>query len=400
MIKSFYSHRVFFKGILFIFGLGLIFALFFYIEQTVDNLRKESRGILNIIANLHAKVVQSDIEELNVLFTEFIQKTNFPIIITDSDGNPTYWKGIPVNERDKSSSALERVNKIVDVMDITAEPIPVTYQEIVLNYIHYGDSETIRSLGKLPYIQILGVGLFILIGFVGFNQIRRSEQQFIWVGMAKETAHQLGTPISSLMGWLELLKSDGNKKDRIEATIKEMERDVIRLQKVAQRFSQIGSGAELIQIRVTEILEDVVGYFQQRLPQLGKAVVINEEYNTYSTVAVNRGLFEWAVENLIKNSLDAIESVSGKITVRTQMAENQKDVYIDIIDTGRGIEKKFWNEIFKPGFSTKRRGWGLGLSLTKRIIEDYHKGSLFVYESKIGSGATMRLRLKGTEKSV
>lgn len=245
----------------------------------------------------------------------------------------------------------------------------------------------------LPYIGIGVVGLFILIGFLGFRSIQRSEEQFIWVGMSKETAHQIGTPLSSLMGWLEILRA--KRMDELtEKTLLEMEKDIERLNKVTARFSQIGSKADLKEVNVASVISEVVKYFQRRLPQWGKKVKIVEHYHSDSKVPINRDLFEWVIENLMKNSLDALEKGVGKIEVQVGEMKNGKHrVYIDISDNGRGIETKNRRVIFKPGYSTKKRGWGLGLSLAKRIIEDYHNGKLLIKETKAGQGTTMRIIL-------
>ncbi|MCH6560612.1 HAMP domain-containing histidine kinase, partial [candidate division KSB1 bacterium] len=243
------------------------------------------------------------------------------------------------------------------------------------------------------YIGIAVVGLFVLIGFLGFRSIQRSEQQFIWVGMSKETAHQIGTPLSSLMGWLELLKSKVGDKDSLK-NLGEMEKDIERLNRVAARFSQIGSKADLKEEKIASIISDVVRYFKTRLPQGGKRVKIVENYHVNSTVALNKDLFEWVIENLLKNAIDAIEKDVGRIEINLNQLKNGRHrVCIDISDNGRGIDAKRKSEVFKPGYSTKKRGWGLGLSLAKRIIDQYHGGKLTVKESKTHQGTTMRILL-------
>jgi signal transduction histidine kinase len=211
--------------------------------------------------------------------------------------------------------------------------------------------------------------------------------------MARETAHQLGTPISSMMGWLELLKQQIGDRDKSAAqTLRDAEQDLHRLQKIAERFSKIGSKPDLKDEHLQEIIETVLRYFQRRIPQTGKKVQLTLESSAPAFAKVNRELFEWVLENLIKNALDAIEHGEGKITVSVSQEGNS--IYVDVKDNGKGIDMKFRKDIFRPGFSTKSRGWGLGLSLAQRIVESYHSGKLYLKESTIGGGSTFRIKLK------
>ena len=383
-----------FKGLLFIFAILIIILLLFHSQRIVNQLRTESRNILQFYANLYASAASEETSSnLNFIFEEIILRTNFPIIQTDPESNPIAWKGIEIESNDQSPAAIEKVKGMVEVMRHDSDPIPLKYQEIMLGYLYYGDSKLIRQLQMLPYIGIAVVGLFVLISFLGFRSIQRSEQQFIWVGMSKETAHQIGTPLSSLMGWLELLKSKVGDKDSLKH-LGEMEKDIERLNRVAARFSQIGSKADLKEEKIASIISDVVRYFKTRLPQGGKRVKIVENYHVNSTVALNKDLFEWVIENLLKNAIDAIEKDVGRIEINLNELKNGRHrVCIDISDNGRGIDAKRKSEVFKPGYSTKKRGWGLGLSLAKRIIDQYHGGKLTVKESKTHQGTTMRILL-------
>ncbi len=389
-----YRLRAQFKGLLFVLAVGIILFLLFYNYKTVNDLRAESRQVLLFYAKLYASAASTEsASNLDFIFDEIIQRTNFPIVLTDSERQPTGWKGIDVEPDNRSPEALAKVERIMKVMETEATPIALTYEEYSLGYLYYGDSRLILQLQYLPYFGLLIVGLFILIGFFGFRSIQRSEQQFIWVGMSKETAHQIGTPLSSIMGWIEILKSRTRNENSLE-TIAEMEKDVERLTKITARFSQIGSKANLRETRVVDVLTDVTGYFEKRLPQWGKRVNIVEKYKVKPQVALNRDLFEWVIENLLKNGLDALEKNEGKIEIKLgELKSGRHSIYIDITDNGRGIEASKKKDIFKPGFSTKKRGWGLGLSLAKRIVEDYHGGKLFVKESKLEQGTTMRIIL-------
>ena len=383
-----------FKGLLFICAILIIIFLLLHSQRIVNQLRTESRNILQFYANLYASAASEETSSnLNFIFEEIILRTNFPIIQTDPESNPIAWKGIEIESNDQSPAAIGKVKGMVEVMRHDSDPIPLKYQEIMLGYLYYGDSKLIRQLQMLPYIGIAVVGLFVLISYLGFRSIQRSEQQFIWVGMSKETAHQIGTPLSSLMGWLELLKSKVGDKDSLK-NLGEMEKDIERLNRVAARFSQIGSKADLKEEKIASIISDVVRYFKTRLPQGGKRVKIVENYHVNSTVALNKDLFEWVIENLLKNAIDAIEKDVGRIEINLNELKNGRHrVCIDISDNGRGIDAKRKSEVFKPGYSTKKRGWGLGLSLAKRIIDQYHGGKLTVKESKTHQGTTMRILL-------
>jgi len=234
------------------------------------------------------------------------------------------------------------------------------------------------------------VALFIFLGYMGFQVIRSSEKRSIWVGMAKETAHQLGTPLTSLMGWIELLRSDlpGNEN------VKEMEKDIKRLEKITNRFSRIGSTPAAEPILINELIQDAVKYYRRRLPQLGPGVTISFQPVEDHRVVIIKDLFGWAIENLIKNAIDAVPQKDGKVAITTSRIKNSDWLAIDVTDNGKGIRPKDKKNIFRPGYSTKKRGWGLGLSLTKRIITEYHHGKLFVVESRPFEKTVMRIQIK------
>jgi signal transduction histidine kinase len=286
----------------------------------------------------------------------------------------------------------ELLKKELRDFDNENPPIPISYNGYVLGYYHYGVSSIIKQLRWLPYIEISVAVLFIFIGYIGFSQIKKSEQRHIWVGMAKETAHQLGTPLSSIHGWLELLKDNPRELDK---ALDEMTIDANRLSKIALRFSQIGSFPALKKLDVVEILQNTVIYIQKRLPHIDKKIQIKEDYQTRPLIKLNGELFEWVIENLIKNAIDSIENKSGTIELKL-ISEDNDYISIDVADTGKGIGTRDKNHIFKPGYSTKTRGWGLGLSLAKRIIEEYHGGKLFLKDTRIGKGSVFRILLKGS----
>ncbi len=384
-----------FKSFLLIFAIIIISAVLLYTQNLVQDLRRESRSILEFYTQFYQQAASSEAndEYLNFIFEQIIKRTDFPIILTDKDGNPTGWKGIDIDPMDFSEETLAKVRSLAEAMRKDAEPVPVLYKDEVINYLVYGDSKSIRQLQLLPYLEIGAVALFILVGFIGFNSIRRSEQQFIWVGMAKETAHQLGTPISSLMGWTELLRLKCTKPEQQEI-LDDVEQDVNRLNRIAQRFSQIGTAAELRPADLKGVINSVIAYFQRRLPQMNRNVEIILDYRYDKPVPLNVDLFEWVLENLIKNALDAIGKNDGKITIHVAPFDRHDfQVCIDISDNGRGMDAQTRKNIFRPGFSTKKRGWGLGLSLSRRIVEEYHFGKLILRDSQPGRGTTFSIYL-------
>jgi two-component system, sporulation sensor kinase E len=270
----------------------------------------------------------------------------------------------------------------------TPEPLVIPYYGKQL-YIYFDESGILKQLRLYPYLMLLVIVVFISVVFGSFFIAQKSEQNKVWVGMAKETAHQLGTPVSSLMAWVELLElnSDGNPDD-VEL-VAELKKDVNRLRTIAERFSKIGSIPELTAIDLAELLEKSSDYLRKRMPKKVVLDLVNDVPEGAS-IRVNEALFEWVIENLLKNALDAIKE-EGKITIH--VFTKGSDYIIDVQDTGKGIPKSQFKEVFKPGFTTKKRGWGLGLSLSKRVIENYHKGLISVLNSEVGKGTTFRVVL-------
>ncbi|MEM1270228.1 MAG: HAMP domain-containing sensor histidine kinase [Bacteroidota bacterium] len=255
--------------------------------------------------------------------------------------------------------------------------------------VYYGESALVRQLRMFPYVQLFFVSLFIIVGYLGFSYVRRNEQSNLWVGMAKEAAHQLGTPLTSMMGWSALLKEEESPMSQRVGD--ELEKDIARLQRVANRFSKIGSTPELEHADVGLAVAGVADYIRRRIPNLAGDVTLDVEADEGVIAPLNEELFEWVVENLLKNALDAVSSEHGRLQVRVQ--DDAGRVHIDVEDNGKGIDKSTARYIFRPGYSTKKRGWGLGLSLAKRIVEDYHGGSLTLLSSKPGEGSVFRITL-------
>jgi signal transduction histidine kinase len=375
----------------------------FYTNDLVNKLQQKEKQYVQFFANGLEYVANSSEPEgdITFLFENIIRPIDFPMILTNANDEVNLQGAATEIRNIRYDSTLSEVelqkyfaSKIIE-MDAVQNPILVKYVQgqdtIILTKIHYGDSELINQLKFYPYIQILIVAIFIIIGYVGFSQIKKSEQSNIWVGMAKETAHQFGTPISSLMGWLEILRMHYNDPDKVLDTAEEIENDVEKLNKITHRFSKIGSKPELKSENIYDTVYKVVEYFKRRLPQTGKSVSISIEGDNGLNGNINAPLFEWVIENLIKNALDAIDQETGIISILIK--ENKNKVEIDICDNGKGIDLKRRKDVFRPGYSTKRRGWGLGLSLSKRIIEEYHSGKIFVKASVIGEGTTFKIIL-------
>lgn len=309
-------------------------------------------------------------------------RNNIPFVIVDDRMGIYQSHLIP----QKVLSNPELLRKKIQQMGTTNKVIEIPTWANDMYYIYFGESVLLKSLVFYPYIQLAIILVFLLFTYITFRSTEQDEKNRVWIGLAKETAHQLGTPISSLMGWVQYLRTQQVDQQIVE----EMDKDLIRLTKVVDRFSKIGSETELSAAAVNEIVGDSVLYFRSRVP---KNVTLS--YNGLAMgkeiAMVNEALFEWVIENLLKNALDALSGV-GAIDVK--LHEDGTWIYIDVKDSGKGIPKSNFKAIFKPGFTTKTRGWGLGLSLSKRIIEDYHKGKIFVLESEVDKGTTMRVALK------
>lgn len=377
------------KAGLFIFGIVLVSAFVLFTQKIVKDLRNDNREIVHLYAEMIAGIATSDNDEnLNFIFENIIQKVQFPLIQSDDKMNPQSWKNLPDN-----IDSEKKVRRIQNTMDHQTEPIPLIYKNpdtnniITFGYLHFGDSRLINRLEWLPYLQIGLVSLFILLGFIGFSVIRNSEKRHIWAGMARETAHQLGTPVSALMGWVDLLKSH---PERSQSIVQDMDIDLERLKEISNRFSDMGTTPKLEQLDLITLIKSVTKYLQRRVPGVDFQIAYDDSVKYI--INGNEKLLSWAIENLVKNGIDASKNIADKIKIIISIEDDQ--YFIDIKDFGVGIPKKDWKNIFRPGFSTKKYGWGLGLSLTKRIINDFHKGKIFVKESVINSGTVVRIILK------
>jgi len=361
-----------------------------------NNLNMVARELQNTPAvpdSLRRIILESE----NLAITnDFVQKEiirpenlfNIPVILADESG-------FVLNARFIGDYGKEP-EELLDEFAQLYEPIVIEFGDEgnpLRNYVYYGESPTIRYLRFFPYVQFGILALLLGIGYTTYKSIKKSEQSNLWVGMTKEAAHQLGTPLSSIYGWLQLLKDRNQNDDETLSITYEIENDVSRLKGIAERFNKIGSQPELKPLNLESIVDDVVTYMERRLPQLGKHIEVRKDVQETSKVEINSELFKWAIENLIKNAMDAIREKEDDQFLAIRLWQEADYVTVEIEDSGTGIEKKNVREIFKPGFSTKKRGWGLGLSLTRRIIEDYHKGKLYVQHTEVGKGTAIRIEL-------
>ena len=385
------------RGVFFIIIIACVIGIVLYTQQLVRELRAEARDIVEFYALTIQRIATADVDPkaLGWVFENIVRRINFPLILTQPDGEPASWIGLDIPSDSRTPETQKEIKKILSRMARENPPVLIKEAETgkVISYLYYGDSKNVVQLSLLPYISIGTMGLLVLIAFVGFSSIKKSEQRFIWVGMAKETAHQLGTPVSSLLGWVEILRTGELSGADLKALSGDMRMDVNRLEKVAARFSQIGSQSDLNVQDLQPIFADISKYFKRRLPQFGKEIKISGSYQKTPPVAVNRDLFEWVLENLVKNSIDALKKRNGVIEISSGLID-EKRMFVDIRDNGVGVTAKQKRDIFKPGYSTKKRGWGLGLNLAKRIIEEYHNGRLYLKESRPGEGTTMRIELR------
>jgi len=344
----------------------------------------EERKSVELWAEATQKLVSADIntdQDITFLNDIIIRNTSIPIIITDSLDEIGDSRNIRFSEENKEKVLLRKLHKMKE----DNEPITISVSETQKQYLYYGDSILLENLKFYPIVQFGVIILFILVAYVAFNSSRNAEQNQVWVGMSKETAHQLGTPISSLMAWVELLKMQNIDENLIQ----EFEKDTERLQKITERFSKIGSIPELIPTDVAETIRSTIEYLKTRSSGKVKFILDFDPDKRYEA-PLNSPLFSWVIENLCKNAIDAMNNTG---TIQVSISEKVDQLFIEVSDTGKGISKAYFKTVFQPGFTTKKRGWGLGLSLAKRIVENYHKGKIFLKQSEINKGTTFRIVL-------
>ena len=379
-----YRQKQVVKGILLIAAIIIGALSLWYTNTLVKKLSDEEKKKVELWAEATKKLADlSDATtDFNFLINVIRNNTTVPVIMVDEKESILSWRNL-----DSLKMLDEKfARKELQDMKTQHEPIQIKLYNGKMNQIYYKDSVLLTKLRYYPFFQLAVIALFILVSYLAFSSSRRAEQNQVWVGMAKETAHQLGTPLSSLLAWIDLLKM----KDVSPEYVGEIEKDIGRLNTITERFSKIGSPPALRKDTLAEIIRRSVSYIQTR--SSGKvAFEINVGDETQTEASVNAPLLEWVFENVLKNAIDAMNG-EGKITVN--VTDQLQFVYIDISDTGKGIPRGAFGTVFKPGYTTKSRGWGLGLSLSKRIIEEYHHGQIFVKTSEPNVKTTFRIVLR------
>lgn len=378
------------KWLIFICSLVIGFGSIYYTNRLVEELKEREKRQIELLAKA-LEYASLYTENLNFINQEIIQENNsIPVIVVDAYDNPIEYRNIKLKKNLNEDEILEVLSGELVKMKAEYEPIPM--EEAL---VYYRNSELLTSLKYYPYIQLSVILVFGILAYAVFNQSKVAEQNRVWAGLTKETAHQLGTPIASLMAWMDYLK-DSPVWEENKEVIQEMDKDVVKLRMVTERFSSIGSAPIIQPENVLQVVEEAISYLRPRI-----STKVEMKVNGYSEnidAMINKPLFEWVIENICKNAVDAMKG-QGVISIDI-VKESEKFVFVDITDTGRGMEKNMYKKVFNPGFTTRKRGWGLGLTLAKRIIEGYHKGKVFVKQSETGKGTTFRIVLNGVKESI
>lgn len=384
------------KNIKYIFSIIAVMIVglsVYYSNHLAKEMAQEEKQRINLWAEATRRLISAnEVSDISFLMEVIKGNSTIPVLIADEEGTVIDHRNLGISEEsDMDSEKTERflAQKLAEFKS-EETVIPIQIDEETQHFLYYGKSTILNKLEYYPYVQWCIIVAFFIVLFFVFASAKRSEQNRVWVGLSKETAHQLGTPISSLLAWVEILKSQGVDQSLMD----EMEKDVNRLRTIAERFSKIGSKAELTQVALNDILDNALAYMRKRTSNKVLITCQYAEGQSYH-VAINQPLFEWVIENLCKNAIDAMEG-EGKITVN--VSQNNSKVFIDVSDTGKGIPKSKFETVFNPGFTTKKRGWGLGLSLVRRIVEEYHKGKIFVKHSEINVGTTFRITLPNAQQ--
>lgn len=357
-------------------------------HRLVDDLSKEERGRMELWADATRRLAaDSAVGDADVDFMLSIIESNhnIPVLLTDSDGEIIMYRNFDISESGDSACVEAYLHELLPKLQAKGNVIDIPLGDGIVQKLYYSESQLLRRLSYYPYIQVCVMLAFVVVVYFAVTATRKAEQNKVWVGLSKETAHQLGTPISSLMAWIPILEAEGVGADMLA----EIDKDVRRLSAVAARFSKVGSRPALVPGDVCSVVSSCVSYMSRRV---GQSVSIDEEIKCgVRSVMMCVPLFEWVMENLIKNAVDAMGG-EGVIKVSV-MALSNDVVAVDVADSGRGIPRNRYKRIFRPGFTTRERGWGLGLTLAKRIIENYHGGKIFVKWSSVGAGTVIRIEL-------
>jgi K+-sensing histidine kinase KdpD len=385
------------KWIVILFASLIGLASLFYTNQLVDSLAEREQEQIDLVAKAQKLVVQvEDSLMLNFLVTNILQgNQSIPMIIADSEDNPSESRNITFKNNATEEDKDQVLREHLVSMKAAHPPIEVKVGDEWTYYIYYENSTLLTQLKYFPYAQLSLIAVFLIFAYFLFSSSRRAEQNRVWVGLAKETAHQLGTPLSALMAWVEYFRADQSVEEDI---LQEIEKDIARLTMITERFSSIGSIPDLTSENVLEVVENVTEYLKKRISSKVK-LTIRANKNAKLYAQINKPLFEWVIENICKNAVDAMTETGGKgsITLFFSSDRSQKQLILDITDTGKGIPQSQIKTVFRPGFTTKKRGWGLGLTLAKRIVEQYHNGKISILKSEVGKGTTFRIILSTSE---
>jgi len=377
-----YQQKKYWKFFILAFAMLIGGVSLLYTRNLVKNLSIQEDNKIKLWADATRQLINAE-GDINFLLNIIEDNETIPTILVDDNGTIITTRNLDA-EKSKDSSYL--ISKLADMKNLH-EPIQICYDEEnkKYNYLYYENSELLNELKTYSFIQLGLIAFFAMMSYLAISSSRKAEQNQVWVGMSKETAHQLGTPISSLREWLNLIKENGVNED----VIAEFDNDIKRLELITERFSKIGSEPALKEEDLKRVIDECVHYLKSRVSSKVNFEV--SATNTNTKALMNISLFEWVIENICKNAIDAMNG-SGNLTI--QLSEDQSHAFIEISDTGKGIPRNKFKTIFKPGFTTKKRGWGLGLSLSKRIINEYHKGDVFVKQSELGKGTTFKIALK------
>lgn len=384
---DFYKNKKQVKWLVFLVSVLIGTGSIWYTSLLVDELRERENRQIQLLSSA-LEYAASTSENITFINQEIIQQNySIPIIMVDSEGDPIEFRNIKFKKNADGQDSLKTLQ--VELQGMQDEYEPIYLQEADIR-VYYRNSELLTNLKYYPYVQLAVILVFGLLAFALFNQSKISEQNRVWAGLTKETAHQLGTPIASLMAWIDYLRNSPVWEENKEI-IQEMDKDVVKLRMVTERFSSIGSKPQIQPENLYQVIEETITYLR---PRISTKVEMRINSDTKDLDAMmNKPLFEWVIENICKNAVDAMRG-KGVLTIDI-LQDSDKYVIVDITDTGKGIEKKNFNKVFNPGFSTRQRGWGLGLTLAKRIVEGYHGGRIFVKNSEIGKGTTFRIMLLG-----
>lgn len=377
-----YRNKIFWKTFILVCATLIGGISLYYTNVLARSMAYEEQKRMQIWAEATRQIIISNNENEITFCLEIIRNnTTIPVILTDDDDNVISTMNIP----DLKANDTTYYHELLADMAAKHDPIVINLPENHKNFIYYDDSTVLKQLAHFPFIQMSIIAIFLLVAYLAFSSSRRAEQNKVWIGMSKETAHQLGTPISSLMAWIEILKQDESNASYVV----EMQKDIDRLQVIADRFSKIGSLPTLQPCNLSEAINTAVGYMRTRV---SSNITLDVKDSTSHSVMVrlNTSLFNWVIENMIKNAIDAME---GKGCITIKLNETLKFAEILITDTGKGLAKNQFKAIFSPGYTTKERGWGLGLSLVQRIVKNYHRGKIMVQSSEIGVGTTFKILL-------